>query len=321
MSTPASPAGEDSKVKARYRVTNWRDYDRALVQRGSLDIWFDEGFVREHWRPAASGRRGAPFLYSDLAIQVLLTMKAVFALPYRALEGFAGSLMRLTGLGLLVPDHPQMSRRARTLRVAIPRRPRLGPIPVVVDSTGLKVFGEGEWKVRQHGAGKRRTWLKVHLAVDADAKDVIGVEVTTTAWGDGEVFGGLLDQVEGRIGQVDGDGAYDTREVYEAGMARGADVVVPPRENAVPWEAGHPRTRALAAITEQGVEGWKASSGYHRRSLAENAMYRLKQLFGGSVASRVFEAQVTEVHVRIAALNLMTYLGMPVSVRVGVTAP
>jgi len=262
--------------------------------------------VREHWHPAASGRRGAPFLYSDLAIQVLLTLKAVFSLAYRALEGFAGSLIRLTGLNLPVPDHTQRSRRSRTLRVAIPRRERSGPLHVVVDATGLKVFGEGECKVRQHGVGKRRTGLKVHLAVDADAKDVIAVEVTTPAWGDSEVFGGLLDQVEGRIGQVDGDGAYDTREVYEAGLARGVDVVVPPRENAVPWGAGHPRTRALADIAGQGLEGWKASSGYPRRCLAENAMYRLKQLFGGSVASRVFEAQVTEVDVRIAALNTMT---------------
>jgi len=176
--------------------------------------------VREHWHPAASGRRGAPFLYSDLAIQVLLTLKAVFSLAYRALEGFAGSLIRLTGLNLPVPDHTQRSRRSRTLRVAIPRRERSGPLHVVVDATGLKVFGEGECKVRQHGVGKRRTGLKVHLAVDADAKDVIAVEVTTPAWGDSEVFGGLLDQVEGRIGQVDGDGVYDTREVYTAGQAR-----------------------------------------------------------------------------------------------------
>lgn len=183
MTMPASPAGGASKVKARYRVTHWHDYDRALVQRGSLDLWFDEAFVQAHWRPTASGRRGAPFLYSDLAIQVLLTLKAVFSLAYRALEGFAGSLMRLTGLDLPVPDHTQMSRRARTLRVAIPRRECSGPLHVVVDSTGLKVFGEGEWKVRQHGAGKRRTWLKVHLAVDADTKDVIAVEVTTPAWG------------------------------------------------------------------------------------------------------------------------------------------
>ena len=321
MSRQASPAGEGSKVKAQYRVTNWREYDRALVERGSLTVWFDEEYVREHWRPEANGKRGAPFLYSDLAIQVLLMMKGVFHLPYRALEGFARSLMRLMNLPLPVPDHTHLSRRAQTLRVVIPRRASQGPIHVVVDSTGMKIYGEGEWKVRQHGAGQRRTWRKVHFAVDADAKDVIGVEVTTTEWLDCEVFGGLLDQVEGRIGQVDGDGAYDTRGVYAAGMARGAQVVVPPRENAVPWEDGHPRTQALADIAELGLEGWKEATGYHRRSLAENAFYRFKQLFGDRLASRLFETQVTEVHARVAAMNTMTALGMPVSVCRGIAAP
>ena len=321
MTTPAVPSGEGTRVKAQYRVTNWREYDRALVERGSLTVWFDEEFVREHWRPKATGRRGAPFLYSDQAIQVLLTMKGVFHLPYRALEGFARSLMRLMELPLPIPDHTQMSRRARTLQVVIPRQARQGPAHVVVDSTGLKIYGEGEWKVRKHGAGKRRTWRKVHFAVDADVKDVIGVEVTTVEWMDCEVFEGLLEQVEGQIGQVDADGAYDTRAVYEAGMARGAEVVVPPRENAVPWEADHPRTRALADIAERGLPGWKAAAGYHRRSLAENAIYRFKQIFGDRLASRIFETQVTEVHARVAAMNTMTALGMPVSVCVGIAAP
>lgn len=320
MTTPAVPSGEESRVKAQYRVTNWREYDRALVERGSLTVWFDEEFVREHWRPKANGKRGAPFLYSDLAIQVLLMLKGVFHLPYRALEGFARSLMRLMELPLPIPDHTHMSRRARTLAVVIPRQARRGPIHVVVDSTGMKIFGEGEWKVRQHGVGKRRTWRKVHFAVDADVKDVIGVEVTTTAWMDCEIFGGLLDQVEGPIGQVDADGAYDTREVYEAGMARGAEVVVPPRENAVSWDENHPRTRALADIAERGMPAWQEATGYHRRSLAENAIYRFKQIFGDRLASRLFETQVTEVHARVTAMNTMTALGMPVSVRVGVAA-
>jgi hypothetical protein len=298
-------------------VTNWREYDRALVERGSVTVWFDEAFLREHWRPAANGRRGAPFEYSDIAIQTLLTLKAVFHLPYRALEGFGRSLMRLMSLALPVPDHTHLSRRAKTLQVAIPCRARTGPVHVVVDSTGLKVYGEGEWKVRQHGAGKRRTWRKVHLAVDAGERDVVGVEVTTVEWSDGEVFEGLLDQVEGNIEQIDADGAYDTRAAYEAAQARGARLVVPPRENAVPWEQGHPRTQALADIAEHGRKEWKKRAGYHRRSLAENAMYRLKQLFGDRLASRLFGTQVTEVHVRIAAMNTMTYLGMPVSVRVG----
>lgn len=319
MTAEAIPAAQAAPQRIQYRVTNWPEYDRALVQRGSLTIWFDEEFLREHWRPAPTGRRGAPFQYSDIAIQALLTLKAVFDLPYRMVEGLAGSIVRLMGLALPIPDHTLLSRRAQTLTVQIPRRQRAGPIHVVVDSTGLKIYGEGEWKVRRHGAGKRRTWRKVHLAFDAEVKDALAVAVTTEAWTDGEVFQGLLDQIEGDIAQVDGDGAYDTRGVYNAAMERDATVAVPPRENAVPWEADHPRTQALATIAEQGLPAWKQAVGYHRRSLAENGIYRFKQLFGERLASRLFETQVTEVHVRVAALNVMTYLGMPVSVPVGVT--
>jgi hypothetical protein len=319
MTAEAIPAAQAAPQRIQYRVTNWPEYDRALVQRGSLTIWFDEEFLREHWRPAPTGRRGAPFQYSDIAIQTLLTLKAVFDLPYRMVEGLAGSIVRLMGLALPIPDHTLLSRRAQTLTVRIPRRQRAGPIHVGVDSTGLKIYGEGEWKVRRHGAGKRRTWRKVHLAFDAEVKDALAVEVTTEAWTDGEVFQGLLDQIEGDLAQVDGDGAYDTRGVYNAAMERDATVAVPPRENAVPWEADHPRTQALATIAEQGLPAWKQAVGYHRRSLAENGIYRFKQLFGERLASRLFETQVTEVHVRVAALNVMTYLGMPVSVPVGVT--
>ena len=317
MTAQVAPAMEAAPKKVQYRVTNWPEYDRALVRRGSLTIWFDEAFLQGHWRPSPTGRRGAPFQYSDIAIQALLTLKAVFDLPYRMVEGLADSIIRLMGLTLRIPDHTLLSRRAQTLTVQIPRRQRTGPVHVVVDSTGLKVYGDGEWKVRRHGAGKRRTWRKVHLAVDADVKDALAVEVTTEQWTDGEVFAGLLDQIEGTIAQV--DGAYDTRSVYAATGKRGAQVAVPPRDNAVPWEADHPRTQALAVIAAQGLPAWKQAVGYHRRSLAENAMYRFKQLFGDRLASRLFETQVTEVQVRVAALNVMTYLGMPVSVPVGVS--
>lgn len=309
-----------SGQKARYRVTNWPEYDRALVARGDITLWFAPQALQQSWLAAPTGKRGAPVLYSDWSIQTLLMLKQVFHLPYRALEGVGHSLMGLMGLDLPVPDHTHLSRRVRALRVQIERCERSGPIHVVADSTGLKVFGEGEWKVRQHGAGKRRTWLKVHLAVDADARDVIGVEVTTTAWTDAEVFGRLIDQVEGSIEQISADGAYDTRQAYDVAAQREARLVVPPRDNAVPWEPTHPRTHALAAIAQKGEAPWKRDTGYHRRSLAENAMYRLKQLFGDTLASRLFEAQVNEVHARLAAMNRMTYLGRPKSVRVGVAA-
>lgn len=317
MSAQAHRPTEAITEKIQYRVTNGPEYDRALVQRGDLTIWFDEGFLRERWRPPPTGRRGAPFQYSDAAIQALLTLKAVFDLPYRMVEGLTSSIVRLLGVARSLPDHTLLSRRAKTLTVPIPRHPRTGPIHVVVDSTGLKVYGEDEWKVRPHGAGYRRPWRQVPVAVDAKVKDVIAVEVTTEQWTDGEVFAGLLEQIDGAIAQVDGDGAYDTRGVSAAAGEWGAQGAVPPRDTAVPWEVDHPRTQALAAIAAQGLSAWKRAVGYHRRSLAENAIYRLKQLFGDRLASRRFETQVTEVHIRVAGLNIMTYRGMPVSVPVG----
>ncbi len=228
--------------------------------------------------------------------------------------------MKLMDLDFEIPDHSHIPRRARTPTVTIPRKERHEPIHVVVDSTGLKIYGEGEWKVRKHGASKRRRWLKVHLAVDAKVKDVIGVEVTTEEWADCEVFENLMAQVDSPVEQIGGDSAYDTCGAYAVADALEAKLVVPPRDNAVAWEDGHPRNDVLKQIEEKGMATWKKESGYHRRSIAENAMYRLKQLFGDAVASRIFDAQVVEVHARIAAMNIMTYLGMPISVRVGVSA-
>lgn len=314
------PSSSDPRLptakKATYRVTNWPEYDRALVARGNVLLWFDEEFIRHHWKPKPTGKRGAPMKYSNQAIQTLLVLKATFKLDYRSLEGFTRSLMTLMSLDHDVPDHTHMSRRAKTLQVEIPRRARHEPMHVVVDSTGLKIYGEGEWKVRKHGASQRRRWIKVHLATDAQVKDTIAVEVTTEEWADCEVFAGLIDQIDGVIEQIDGDGAYDTREAYDVSKQRDAKLVVPPRENAVVWEDGHPRNDALEQIEAKGLATWKNESGYHQRSLAENAMYRLKQLFGDHLASRLFETQVVEVHARVAAMNIMTYLGMPVSVRV-----
>lgn len=305
------------KEKAKYRVTNWSTYDEALVKRGNVTLWFAEEVIVEQWKPAATGKRGAVVQYSDMAIQTMLTLKAVFRLPYRSVEGLGRSLMQLMGLDLRIPDHTSLSRRAKTLNVVIPCRTQAAPLHIVIDSTGLKVYGEGEWKVRQHGVSKRRTWIKVHLAVDSAILDVVAVEVTTPEWTDADVFEGLLEQIEGDIDQISADGAYDTCAVYEAASQRNARLIVPPRDNAIPWEEGHPRTEALAHIAEQGIKAWKKSTNYHQRSLAENAMYRLKQLLGDRLSSRIFETQVTEVHIRIAAMNIMTSLGMPVSIRLG----
>lgn len=304
--------------KAKYKVENWSEYDAALVKRGSITVWFAEEDVQKNWTVKASGKRGAPLTFSNEAIQMLLLLKAVYKLRYRTLEGFARSMMTLMKLELRVPDHTTMSRRAKQIKVDIPKHSRNEAIHLVIDSTGLKIYGEGEWKIRKHGQSKRRRWIKVHLGVDANKKDVLGVEVTEDDSHDCEVFEKLVEQVDETIQKIYGDGAYDTRKAYDVAENKQTQLFVPPRDNARFWEDGHPRNTAWFLILMMGLSWWKMVTGYHKRSLAENAMYRLKQLFGTSLASRQFKTQESEVHARLAAMNTMTYLGMPVSVRVSV---
>ena len=228
----------------------------------------------------------------------------------------AGSLIRLAGLDWRVPHYSTLSRRQKSLTVAIPYRPRSGPLHLVIDSTGLKVLGEGEWKVRKHGADKRRVWRKVHLVIDADSHEVRAVEMTDHRHGDGEIVPGLLAQVPRveRIGVISGDGAYDTRGVYEASAARDAALVVPPRRNGTPWKAritgAAERNESLRAIRHLGRRRWKRWSGCHRRSLAETAMSRLKRL-GERLTARDPTRQTAEVQIRCAILNTFNALGMP----------
>ena len=304
--------------KAKYKIQNWSEYDAALVKRGNITVWFAEDHIQESWTVKPSGKRGAPLTFSNEAIQTLLILKAVYHLRYRTLEGFARSLMDSMKLELRIPDHTTLSRRARQIKIEIPKKSRHEPIHLVVDSTGLKIYGEGEWKVRKHGKSQRRRWIKVHLGVDANKKDVLAVEVTEDNCHDCKVFEKLVEQVDDTIEKIYGDGAYDTRKAYEVAENKEAQLVVPPRDNARFWEDEHPRNTALFLILIMGLSWWNVVTGYHKRSIAENAMYRLKQLFGTSLASRQFITQESEVHARLAAMNTMTYLGMPVSVRVGV---
>lgn len=306
------------KPKQSYRVRNWHDYDRALVARGSVFLWFEDEELVRQWVPPKNGRRGAQPQYSDVAIQAVLTLKAVFGLTNRSAEGFVNSLWDRLGYALKSPDHTQISRRAKTLTVQIPRRMRgaagpEAPLHVVIDSTGLKVYGEGEWKVRQHGVSKRRTWRKMHLAVDAHAGEVLAVEVSSADIHDADCVEGLLEQIEAPIAQLSADGAYDKRKVYEAAAARGAILAVPPQEGAAHWEADHPRNATIDCITQRGWHYWRDHSGYGLRALAENAIGRCKALFGARLRARHPDTQTAEVHVRIAAMNIMTALGMPIS--------
>lgn len=310
--------------KPKYRVTNWPEYNKSLKQRGSVTFWFSDD-VQEKWLTnEKTGKRGASQTYSDLAIETFLAVMALYKLPLRAAEGFIRSIFELTGLKLGVPEYSTVSRRRLGLKVVLPRKVSDREIHVVIDSTGVKIFGEGEWKVRQHGYSKRRTWRKLHLAVNEATCEIVASVVSENSLTDGDALADLLEQIPEQIEQVSTDGAYDWFSCYESITQRQAKAVIPPRENAKIKQRKKvgveplPRDENLRRIRQIGRRNWKIESCYHRRSLAETSMFRFKQIFGGSVHSRSFESQAVDLFVRCALLNRMTWLGMPVSEKVGV---
>jgi hypothetical protein len=313
---PARP----TPTKPVYRIRNWSQYNDALVRRGSLTLWVDQDTLRV-WRYQGPAQQGAQFEYSDTAIECLLTLRAVYHLTLRATEGFARSLFEVMAADLPVPDYSTLCRRAKTVRITLPKR-ATGPLHLILDSTGLKVYGEGEWKVRQHGYSKRRTWLKLHLAIDPQTHELQAAVVSEPGVTDEEATPYLLEQVEEPVSGVGADGSYDRRTVYEALDRRGARAVIPPRRDAKIQRHGNTagprlaRDENLRRIRQVGRAAWKRESGYHKRSLGETAMFRLKTIFGAGVSSRKDQQRATEVGVRCRALNIMTHQGMPVTVRV-----
>jgi len=304
-------------TKPQYRLRNWSQYNAALKQRGSLTLWFDEDLARRWSHESLSGKRGASRYYTDVAISTVSTLGSIYGLAGRQTSGLLESLVELMGLDLPIPDHSTVSRRLSKLEVSLPVTAQTSARHVVVDSTGVKVFGEGEWKTRQHGISKRRTWRKLHLAVDDRSGELLASVVSTNDLKDNQVLEELLEQIDGPISQVSADGAYDSRDSYESIVRRGAKAAIPPRKDAKIWRHGntqgrsHPRDENLRQIRLRGRAKWKRECGYHRRSLSETAMYRMKTIFGGRVRARQFDRQAAQLLLQCAALNRMTQLGMP----------
>ena len=275
-----------------------------------------------NWDGKPSGKRGRSQTFSDAAIQTCLTMKVLFGMALRQTTGFVESLLRLTGLDWDVPDFSTICRRQRTLAVSIPYRGSKGPLHLLIDSTGIKVEGEGEWNARKHGGPKRRVWRKIHIGIDEKTLEVRAVEITGSNTGDTPMPPHLLNQIpqDQEIGSVTADGAYDTRRCHNAIADRGAAAVIPPRQNAQSWKpttAGAiARNDALRASRYLGRALWRNWSGYHRRSRVETKMHCVK-LLGQRLMARDFDRQVAEVQVRVAILNGYTALGIPVTKAVG----
>ena len=309
--------------RARYRVQNWPEYDRALQRRGDLTVWVTPEAIAA-WQPPRTGRRGRPRDYSDLAIETGHLLRLAFGRPWRQTEGLLRSIAALLGLELGIPDHTTFARRSPGLVLA-ERLSRAGAdgglVHVVIDATGLKVFGAGEWLAEKHAARGKRTWRKLHLAVDPDAGEILACELTTNEEGDASQVAPLLEQIAGPLGSVIADGAYDGEPVYRAVSERQpdppVDVVIPPRSTAAPsvdaGTAPSQRDRHVQLIRDKGRMAWQKATGYGRRSLGETAMSRYKALIGRGLRARTLPAQKTEAGVGCAALNRKTRLGMPVA--------
>ena len=302
---------------------NWPEYDASLRQRGSLTVWFT-GEAIAAWRQAPRTTRGGQACYSPLAILTALTLRAVFRLALRQTEGLIRSIISLLGLTLAIPDHSTLSRRAATLDV-----PRLAadvaadkPIHVLVDSTGLKLCGAGEWLVEKHGTKTRRSWRKLHIGMNADTGEIVAVSLTTKDVDDASQVGSLLDQIEDPVASFTGDGAYDQDSVYQTVTDRDPDavVIVPPRSTAALSDTAGTeptqRDRHLKCIAEKGRIGWQKISGYNKRSRVETSIGRYKQAIGDGLRFRKDERRATEVAVAVYVLNRMSRVRRPISVRI-----
>lgn len=305
-------------ARARYRTTNWKSYNAALAQRGSLQVWFDPGM---EWLSPPTGKRGRQPVFSDAAIQTCLTLKALFRLPLRQTTGMVASLPGMAGLDWPVPDFSTLSRRQKILLVEIPCQPGSGALHLLIDSTGIKAVGDGEWCARKHGPSKRRQWRKVHLGVDARTLEIRAIEITGSRAGDAPMLPELLGQIakDQPVALVSADGAYDTKTCHEAIAARNACAVIPARRNAKAWPENTPgvdaRNETVRACRRFGRTIWKRWSGYRQRSRVETKMHCFK-LLGERVIAREFDRQVAELHIRAAILNRFTALGTPQTQRI-----
>jgi Transposase DDE domain len=302
----------------RYKIKNWSAYNQALKQRGSLEIWIEQG-VEESWYYQGKNQRGAQYEYSDTCIELACTIREIYKLPYRQTEGFLASLVKKLNWKVEIPDYTIINRRRKKLDIKIKESGR-GKKYIVVDSTGAKVYGEGEWKVRQHGWSKHRTWRKIHLAVDESTGQIESCATTTNSVDDAAMIGTLLNKING-VKKVGADGAYDKKKVYKELEKRRIKPIIPPCKRARIEQHGNcrekekPRDKNIRAIRKLGRKNWKKKVGYHRRSIVETTMYRFKNTFGDKLTSRVLIQQEIEVKIKCKALNKMAKIGMPITVR------
>jgi hypothetical protein len=281
------------------------------VDRGSIGLWISSDAIASWNAKPSQPRRGGQRKYSNLAIETALTLGLVYHLPLRQTEGFVASIFKLMGLRLDVPDHSTLSRRSKTLKIKLRTKFRLGPVDLIIDSTGLSVFGEGQWAAAKHGKRGFQGWKKLHLGVN-DSGIIVAETLTGPNVDDAKTGVKMIKKARFKVKALVGDAAYDSREIYEAAEDRGARVVVPPVKTArVSQHSPQARNRSVKRIAKIGRQRWKAEFGYHRQGRVENTFFRYKSIICDRLRSRDPDAQKTEVILGCNILNRMFECGRP----------
>lgn len=310
---------------SRYKVRNWSQYNESLKKRGSLSLWISEDAIKKWKSPKNPRFIGAPQKYSNDAILCMMMLKVVYHLPYRQLIGFIVQIFKLMGLDLPIPHFTTVADRARSLGSVFKKLSKANPKDLVFDSSGFKIYGEGEWHMRKHGKQKRRRWKKFHIGICPKTHEIVLAEVTELEVADCEVAPKLIKKAPRSVKRVLGDGAYDTFECYRSAHERGCELLVPPRSGAVLKDGDDPwvkkRNESISEIiglgnNEESVKLWKKLKGYHRRSLVETSFSRFKGSFGPKLFSKNVNNQKVELQVKAYAMNQMTRAGMPKGVMV-----
>lgn len=311
-------------AKDAYRIRNWPHYNKSLVRRGSITFWFSEEIV-DSWKQKGKGNCHGNQKYSNTLIVGALTLGQLFHLPLRNTQGLLQSLSELMNLSVDTPHYSTLSRRGKTLKVHLGNYDTTEPKHVLIDSTGIQVIGEGQWKTSKHGKSRHQVWRKLHITMDEKEQRILSAEMTDSVRADGNYLPGLLDKIAGPIDQVTGDGAYDKKNCYRSVYKRGAKAVFPPQHDAIVQRNKIKKDPALSQ-RDKAIEFigngedkkekralWKKENNYHRRSLVETMMWRMKALFGDQMRARDFDNQKAALLLRCAAINKINSLGLPVS--------
>lgn len=289
------------------RKRNWREFNKKLVQRGSLTFLIDPKVAKTLVVETQKKKRGRPLEFSDQLILLLLMIKIHYKMPYRMLEGF-GRFFFEQFRKMKVPTYSLMCKRAKELSAKLPKLSSSRPKTIIVDATGIKVLGEGEWKVKVHGKGRPRKWIKLHVAIDEQTQEIVGEISTEATVDDGKAFPKVIQQVRGRPKLVIGDGAYDDRDVRDLIRQKGGKSLIPPPSNAVRHGTDLERDDAIKVIRAFGGDKiaksiWGKLSGYSRRALVEKTFSRYKKMFGERAFSRTRERIVLENRLKCVLLN------------------